>query len=545
MQSFFLNFQGYRYFRFLPIFVLLLVTVAKLSAQSANDRPRLVVGIMVDGLQQQHIQQLWTRFNGDGFKRLVASGAGFRSMSSNTTSFGNAADITSLFTGTVPYYHGITGDRVYSVAGSEVNSVFRDKTQSGIQSHLQLSARAMEASTWVDELMMAGRTRSKAFVVAINAEDAIAMGGHAATGVVWLDEVHLRWGSTDYYTGGMPWQAAQMNSSGAVREAAGRNWQALFFPRTYLAALTDPALKDFSYKPSDRQSGSTVATILKTTPMANSLVAELGIKLLNEQELGKDMHTDALLLQFTVRTPGSENSLTESIEKEDMYLRLDNALQELIQTTEKMIGTENVLFLLYGSQSDTHTPVELKKFNFHAGFYNSFRSMALLNSYLMAIYGQEKWVKAYYGRHIYLDKELIEGKGHDFKKFQQMVADFVAEFEGVQNAWPLYQLLQLPVNPDTEMARLRNSVHRKTAGDVVILLKPGWLETDDQNRPVGESGSLNTRFPVFLSGWKLAPQRIRSVQHLTDIAPTLTGLLQLSPPNGAIGNEIELQLNEK
>ncbi|MCE1157000.1 MAG: alkaline phosphatase family protein, partial [Bacteroidales bacterium] len=386
--------------------------------------------------------------------------------------------------------------------------------------------------------------RSKSFVVAINAEDAIAMGGHAATGAVWLDEVHLRWGSTDYYSGGMPWQAAQMNSANEVKETADRNWQALFFPRTYLAALSEPNLKDFNYKPSDKQKGSGSASILKTTPMANTLVADLAAKLLKEHELGKDMHTDALLLQFTVRTPGGETSSLNSMEKEDMYLRLDNAVQELIANAETAAGAGNVLFVLYGSQTDTHTPADLQRFNFHAGYYNSFRSMALLNSYLMAIYGQEKWVKRYYGRHIYLNRELIEEKGHDFRKFQQLVADFVSEFEGVQNAWPLYQLLQLPVHPDTEMARLRNSVHRKTAGDVVILLKPGWLETDDQNRPVGESGSLNTRFPVYISGWKIAPQLIRESRKVTDIAPTLSGLLQLPAPNASIGKEIVIQLNE-
>ena len=524
--------------------LLTLFSIQILVAQPVGDRPRLVVGIMVDGLQQQHLQQLWTRFNGSGFKRLAGSGASFRTLTSNTTSFGNAADITTLFTGTVPYYHGITGDRVLTPTTSELTSVFHDKSQAGIQSHLQLSARAMEATTWVDELMMAGRTRSKTYAVAINAEDAIAMGGHAATGVAWLDEVHLRWGGTDYYSGGMPWQAAQMNTKGSVKEMANRNWQALFFPRTYLAALTDPTVKDFSYTPSDRQSAAGAATILKTTPMANSLIAELGAKILIEQELGKDMHTDALLLQFTVRIPGSETSLLSSIAKEDIYLRLDNALQELVQAAEKAVGADHVLYVLYGSQSDTHSPAELRKFNFHAGFYNSFRSMALLNSYLMALYGQEKWVSNYYGRHIYLNRRLIEEKGHDFKKFQQVVAEFVSEFEGVQNAWPLYQLLQLPVNPDTEMARLRNSVHRSTAGDVVILLKPGWLETDDQNRPVGESGSLNTRFPVYLSGWKIIPQLIRDAHQVTDIAPTLTGLLQLPAPNASIGNDIVVQLKE-
>lgn len=524
----------------ISLLLLIFGSAAALAQQHSVDRPGLVVGIMVDGLQHQHLQQLRTRFGSEGFNKLVNEGASFRRMKSTTTSYGNAADITTFFTGTVPYYHGITSDRVINPASSELSSVFFDKNQSGIQSHLQLSAKSMEVTSWVDELMLADRTRSKSYVVAIHPEDALAMGGHTANGVVWLDEVRLRWGSTGYYQGGMPWAAAQMNSSNEVKKVADLKWQALFFPRTYLAALTDPSVKDFSYTPSDKQQGPTSASILKTTPMANTLVADLAFRLISEQELGKDIYPDALLLQFTVRTPSGNEFSIPTIEKEDSYLRLDMALQELIRKTEQMVGKEKVLFFLFGSQTDTHSPEKLRQHNFHTGYYNSYRSMALLNSYLMALYGQEKWVSAYYGRHIYLNRKLIEEKGLDFKSFQRTVAEFVAEFEGIQNAWPLYELLQLPVHPDTEMARQRNSVHRKTAGDVIITLKPGWLETDDQNRPIGESGSLNTHFPVYFYGWKVIPQVLKEEYQATDIAPTLTSILHLPFPNACLGKEIPL-----
>jgi len=49
--------------------------------------------------------------------------------------------------------------------------------------------------------------------------------------------------------------------------------------------------------------------------------------------------------------------------------------------------------------------------------------MALLNSYLMAVYGYEKWVTGYYGKHIFLNKGLIEEKEIDFKKMQESVVD--------------------------------------------------------------------------------------------------------------------------
>jgi len=50
------------------------------------------------------------------------------------------------------------------------------------------------------------------------------------------------------------------------------------------------------------------------------------------------------------------------------------------------------------------------------------------------------------------------------------------EFEGIQSAFSFNQLMQMGVTPNSEMARLRNSTHKNTAGDVILTLMPGWLE---------------------------------------------------------------------
>lgn len=513
-------------------------------AQQQAEPPRLVVGIMVDGLQQRHLDQLWTRFGFNGFKKLAGNGAKFENLACNIVSAGNASDITTLLTGTLPYYHGVVSNNVYERTADKVNSIFSDKSQSGIETNLKLSAKNIRANTLVDELMLANQGKSKSYAIGIHPEDVIALGGHASNGVVWMDNVFMKWSSTAYYSGGMPWQALDMNLNGAFQRIVNRIWEPLHAPNSYIATMDDKNTSKFAYKITQKKSTKDAQSILKTTPSANALVAELALRIFNEEKLGLDNYTDALMLEFTVRTPFEKKLSIQSIEKEDMYLRLDSELQFLIQKIEATIGRGNVLFVLFGNQTSSYSPDELLAKNINAGYFNANKAMALLSSYLMAIYGPEKWIEGYYGKHIYLNRQLIEQKEIDFKALQEVAKDFLLEFEGVQSTYSFNQLMNIAASPDTEMAKIRNSTHKNSAGDIILSLMPGWLEVDDDVNPVGETDALVAYLPLYLYGWKIPQQTITTKYQMTDMAPTLSSILRIAYPNAAIGQRMKIEINE-
>jgi hypothetical protein len=502
-------------------------------------QPRLLVGIMVDGLQQRHIDQLNERFSQGGFKKLTNQGVALSRVACNFIAAGNASDIATLTSGTIPYYHGVVSNQTYNRLSGKIESIFQDASQSGIESHLTLSAKHFRTTNIVDELMMAHQGQSKAFAIGLHAEDVIALGGHTANGVAWIDDVLMKWSSTTYYQDGMPWQALDMNENGAFQRFADRVWQPLYQPATYIAAMDERKPKSFEYRSTAKKQNHSSSTIIKSTPAANSLVAELALRLFQEHDLGMDVFTDALMLQFTVRTPNEKSFALQSMEKEDMYLRLDDELQFLIQKIENKVGADKVLFVLFGNQTAGYSPEELKSHHIDVGYFNANRSMALLNSYLMAVYGYEKWVTGYYGKHIFLNKGLIEEKEIDFKKMQESVVDFMLEFEGIQSAFSFNQLMQMGVTPNSEMARLRNSTHKNTAGDVILTLMPGWLEIDDKSNPVGESNELVSYLPIWFYGAKLPVKKITRQHQITDIAPTISKILNIPFTNANLGNPVE------
>jgi hypothetical protein len=530
-------------FHFRKILLLTTLTFFSLilfAQPPAGERPRLVIGIMIDGLQQKHMDLLWNYFDPNGFKKIISQGANCRNVSFNIVSAGDASDIASIMTGSIPFYNGIMGNNFFDRTDGEIQSILQDDNQIGIGTNLTYSAHKLLSSTISDEIMLANPGKSKCYAIAHNAEDAIMLGGHAANSVAWIDDVNMKWVTTGYYKDGLSHWADDMNVNGGFNKYVTKSWEPLYNINTY---TSKPNMEDkksgFIYNPDSKKYRNSSVTILKNTPAANSLVADLGVKILTEEQLGNDIYPDILLLQFSVRTPFERTTALQSAEKEDMYLRLDKDIENLLQKIDSKIGLDKTIVFMFGNQTGIHSPTELGDNKIPAGYFNADRSLALLSSYLMAIYGQQKWISGYYGKNIFLNKEKIEEKKLNFSSVQQTVADFMLDFEGIQSAFTSSQVLNMSGNSSSEMARIRNSTNKNCVGDVIITLLPGWVEVDNKNNSVGESNAIVSYTALYFYGWQIKPQTVTTSYQATDIAPTLSRLLNIPIPNACIGKPIE------
>lgn len=509
------------------------------SQSSATERPRLVIGIMIDGLQQKHLDLLWNYLDPNGFKKIISEGANCRNVSYNIVSAGNASDIATVMTGTTPYYNGIVGNKFYNRTDDKVQSIIQDDNQVGIGTNQTLSAHNLLSSTIVDELMLAYPNKSKSYAVALGPEEAIMLGGHTAKSVAWIDDENLKWITTGYYTDGLSHWADEMNVNGVFKNYTARIWGPMYNINTY---ATKPNREDkkwgFMYDPTSKKTKNSSETILRNTPSANGLVTELGLKIFDEEKLGTDIYPDMLLLQYTVRTPFEKTQALQSAEKEDIYLRLDKDIENILQKIDVKVGLDKTLIFMFGNQTDVHSPTELGENKIPAGYFNANRSLALLSTYLMAVYGQERWISGYYGKNIFLNKEKIAAKKLNFSNFQKTVADFMLEFEGIQAAFPSSEVLNMGGDSNSEMAKLRNSTNKNCVGDVIITLLPGWIEVDNKNNPVGESNAIVSYTPLYFYGCKIKPQTITTSYQTIDIAPTISRLLDIPIPNACIGKPI-------
>jgi len=245
------------------------------------------------------------------------------------------------------------------------------------------------------------------------------------------------------------------------------------------------------------------------------------------------------MLQFTVRTPNEKTTALQTAEKEDMYLRLDKDIQRIMQKIDTSVGLDKTVVFMFGNQTGVHSPAELGENKIPAGYFNANRSLALLSTYLMAVYGQEKWIEGYYAKNIYLNKKKIEEKKIKFSDMQQNIAEFMLEFEGIQSAYTSTQLLSMGRNGNSVIERIQNSTTHKSTGDIILTLLPGWIEVDDKNNPIGESNAIVSYTPLYFYGWQIPTKKIVSSYCTTDIAPTLSRILNIPMPNACIGKPIE------
>ena len=156
----------------------------------------------------------------------------------------------------------------------------------------------------------------------------------------------------------------------------------------------------------------------------------------------------------------------------------------------------------------------------------------------MVIYGQEKWISGYYGKNIFLNRKKIEEKKIILSEFQNRITDFLVEFEGIQAAYSVQNLVNFSGESTDIRSKFRNSYHKNTSGDIVITLMPGWLEVDNKGRVVGDANSPQVFVPFYMLGQGIKAQTMFGDYSTTDIAPTISGILGIAAPNASVGNVI-------
>ena len=81
-------------------------------AQSANGRPTLVVGIVIDQLRSDYIELLQQRFSDSGFNRLIRDGAYFENVDFSIYNPDIASSTALIFIVFFLFLNGIVGSTI-------------------------------------------------------------------------------------------------------------------------------------------------------------------------------------------------------------------------------------------------------------------------------------------------------------------------------------------------------------------------------------------------------------------------------------------------
>lgn len=510
----------------------LIAILAATNLEAQQQAPKLVVCITVDQLRGDYIEYFYNTFGERGFKRLMNDGIVYKNIRFDFSNLDEASAFATLFTGSNPCFSGITGDKKYDFEYERELPILNDPAYLGNYTKDNYSPNALISSTIGDELKIASKGRSDVYSIAPNPQSAILSAGHAANAAFWIDNTNGKWATTTYYNT-VPWYVERYNSGNESLPARIQQmvWTPSLPPERYDAfpyILDDVPFK-YTFNAKERHCYEN----LKTTPFVNKEINRLAIQFIEYAGFGTRNCPDMLSVTYYAGNYRGNMNKEYTREIQDTYYQLDQDIEKLLDTIDKKVGLDKTLVVFTGSgyyKSEEEYSDDLR---INRGEFHPKRCVALLNMYLMALYGQEtKWVTGYYDNQIFLNRKAIEDAKMDLADFQQKAADFVQEFSGVQAATTGHAIQTGDWNEST--ASFRHGTHHLSRGDIIIELQPGWqLNYDNPQEKVKIIRNNATITPLVFLGCGIKPERIYREVKATEVAPSITYILRIRPPNAS------------
>lgn len=518
----------------------------------AQERPKLVVGIVIDQMRPDYLYRFSEQYGEGGFMRLMREGHQFKNAHYNYMPTYTAPGHASIYTGTTPSYHGIIANNwydknkdrsVYCVADVEVSSV------GGSKKNGKMSPRKLQASTLTDELLLSTNFQSKVVGVSIKDRGAILPAGHRPTGAYWFDSPTGNFMTSDYYADTLATWAQDFNNQKKVSQYLKQEWNTLYPLSTYKASTQDSVPYERAFKgqkaavfPYDLEalSQENGLGLIRTTPYGNTLVLDMALAAIEGEALGSDEVTDFLAVSFSSTDYVGHAFGPNSIELQDTYLRLDKEIERLLRFLDEKLGKEYLLFLT-ADHGAVEVPLFLQDMNMVGGYIDEKELINEINNQLTARFGEGEWIKDFSNDQFFLDHEWIQAKGYTIQALRDALKEIVISQVGVANVYTAEDLLTRN-SYDPIKRRFENGFNQKMSGDVTLSLVPGYL-LDAGYGPKGTThGSpytYDTHVPLLFFGKGIAKGVSVDEVAITDIAPTLSMLLSISLPSACTGQPLK------
>ncbi len=327
--------------RKIKLTVLLFFSALMLSAQT--ERPKLVVGLVVDQMRWDYLYYYYDKFGEGGLKRLVDEGYSFENTMINYVPTITAIGHSSIYTGSVPALTGITGNAFY-VDGQRMYCC-EDSTAKTVGSNTKagmMSPRNMLASTMGDMLKIATDFKSKVIGVALKDRASILPAGHSADAAYWYDEEAGHFITSTYYMNELP------------------KW-----------------VKEFNEKNNTKPGFD-----IKTSNLGVTMTFRMAEAALENENLGSDEVTDLLAVSVSSTDAIGHEYGTRGKENYDVYMQLDKDMAHFFKMLDEKVGRNNYLLFLTADHGAAHNPNFLKSHKIPSGGWESRSVRTKLNEHL-------------------------------------------------------------------------------------------------------------------------------------------------------------------
>ncbi|WP_411273620.1 alkaline phosphatase PafA [Daejeonella sp.] len=513
-------------------------------------RPKLVVGIMVDQMRWDFLYRFYDRYGNGGFKRMLNEGFSVENTYIDYLPSVTGAGHTTVYTGSVPAIHGIagndfilqaTGRTVYCVEDSTVSTVGSGSVDAG-----QMSPRNMLTTTMTDELRMATNFRSKVIAIASKDRGSILPGGHSANAAYWYDGTSGNWITSTYYMNALPVWVSDFNAQKYPEKYLKQDWNTLYPINTYVQSTKDDSPYEGKFAGTDSPTFPVKTSamigrglgVITSTPYGSSLTLDLARAAVENEQLGADAITDFLAISVSTPDYVGHQFGPNSIEVEDTYLRLDRDMATFFTYLDSKVGKGNYTVFLTADHAVQHNANYMIGSKIQAGIFQSAAVMQELNIALENEFKVKNAVRSFSNYNVSLNYPAMESAKTNLADIKKRIIEFLQKKEGVAFVVDMEEAQTVNI-PHNYRERIINGYNRERSGVIQIVLKPAWYSGSG---PTGAThGTLSpddTHIPFVLMGWGIKQGKTNVPYNMSDIAPTISGLLRIQEPNGNIGRAV-------
>lgn len=544
--------------KFLLAIFALFVLISELPAQQLK-RPKLVVGIVVDQMREDFLFRYYDQYGNGGFKRFMKQGFVCRNVHYNYVPTITAVGHASIWSGTTPKFHGIVGnswyDRqlkkvVYCVEDSTVKIV--GNTTAGTT--MGVSTRNLLPTNLADELKIATNQKGKVISISLKDRAAALSSGHMADGVYWLDLISGNFVSSSFFTNQLPGWLQEFNQRRIPFKYVDQQWNLLLPIDKYPFSLEDDSPyeevmpgKDRPVFPYDLKAMTAVSNplfeVLNRSPWGNTLLTDLALEVLKQEKMGTDQIPDLLQISFSSTDAIGHTYGPFSLEINDTYLRLDRELERLFQELDKKVGKDNYVVFLTADHGVGDIPAFLKDRKIPSGDLKIKVLTENLKAYLHAELGEGTWIDTIRNEMVYLNRFLIKSRGLNLEDVQNQVSRYLKDVEGI---FQTYTATQLDEQEFTQhfSVKVQNGFNYKRCGDVKFILDAGWYA--DLYTAATHSAPQNpdSHVPLLFYGAGIKKGESFDKHAITDLAPTVSMMLDIKVPSACTGSALSEMLNK-
>ncbi len=519
-------------------------------------RPKLVVGLVVDQMRWDYLYRFYDLYGNDGFKRLLKDGFNCQNTMVNYLPANTAPGHSCIYTGSVPSIHGIAGNNWIDENGKKWYCVDDPNVKSvlGISS---MSPSTLLTTTITDELRLATNFQSRVFGVAIKDRGSILPSGHLGNAAYFYNDSLGVFTTTTYYA--KPFQNPDwlqaFNKRKVVDSLTKLNWKPLLAQKEYNQSVDYSAYYGKICKAEkvasfphmvDTFNDANRFSALKTMPAGNTYTLMMAKACRDGEKLGQGDNTDFLAISLSSTDYAGHTYAPNSMEVEDMYLRLDREIAELLKYLDETEGRNNYLLFLTADHAAAHNAIFLKDRDVPAEVVGFSGKVPDLNYYLkeqLHLDSFTRYVQDIINYQVFLDNNLIKSTGADRQHIKDLVMDWLKTQSGIAYVMDMENISKSPV-PEPIRSMAINGYNRRRSGCIQYVMDPGWYDFGNANGITltgtthGSWNPYDTHIPLLWYGWGVPKGETHTIVNMTDISATLAAMLHIQMPNGCIGKPI-------